>query len=99
MIFGEPFESSDGTVVITVSRPGWRDGPARPIGLYTVTAQCATWTPAVDSGRIAIIGACTGFAAAVIATIAVLRRPPLAKFRRRAVMIALSKERAAHPKS
>lgn len=98
MIFSEPFESSDGTVVITVSRPGWRDGPARPIGIYTVTAQGATWTPAVDSGRIAIIGACTGFAAAVIATIAVLRRPPWPQMTE-AVMIQLSKERAAQPKT
>ena len=54
--------------------------------------------PAVDSGRIAIIGACTGFAAAVIATIAVLRRPPWPQMTE-AVMIALSKERAANPKS
>jgi hypothetical protein len=95
MIFSEPFESKDGTVVITVSRPGWRDRPARPIGLYTVASGRTTFTPAVDASRVALIGACAGFAAAVIATVAVLRRPPWPEMTE-GVMIALSKERAAH---
>jgi hypothetical protein len=94
MIFSEPFESTDGTVVITVSRPGWGDRQARPIGIYAVTSQRTTFTPAVDASRVALIGALTGFAAAVIATLAVLRRPPWPELTE-AVMIAVSKEKAA----
>lgn len=93
MMFSEPFESSDGTVVITVSRPGWRDRPPRPMGVYTVTAQQAMWTPAVDASRLAMIGVCTGFAAAVIATAAILRRPPWPELTER-VMIAIANDRA-----
>jgi hypothetical protein len=93
MMFSEPFESSDGTVVITVRRPGWRDRPPRPMGVFTVTAERATWTPAIDTSRLAMVGVCTGFAAVVISTAAILRRPPWPEMTER-VMIAMSKDRA-----
>lgn len=35
-----------------------------------------TWHAAVDHERIALIGVATGFFAAVLGTIAVIRRPP-----------------------
>ena len=36
----------------------------------------ASWVPAVDHNRIALIGVTTGLLAAVIGTLAVLRQPP-----------------------
>ena len=64
------------------------------MGIYTVSAEGATWTPAVDASRHALIGVCTGFAAAVIGTIAVLRRPPWPEMTER-VMTALAQARIA----
>lgn len=86
--FGEPYETTRGTVLITVTRQGRRGGPGRAVGLYTINADGVTWTPAADQGRIALVGACTGFAAAVLATLAVVRRPPWPDLTERA-MIAL----------
>jgi hypothetical protein len=93
MIFGDPFEASNGTVIITVSSTG-----GRAVGIYTVTAEKATWTPAVDVNRTALIAACTGFAAAVLATAAVLRRPPWPELTERA-MIAISEAKGAAAKN
>jgi hypothetical protein len=89
MIFGDPFEASNGTVIVTVS-----SSSGRAIGIYTVTAQGATWTPAVDGSRVALIAACTGFVAAVLGTLAVLRRPPWPDLTERA-MTAISEAKAA----
>ena len=36
----------------------------------------ATWVPAVDGHLMALIGTSTGFVAALLGTLAVLRRPP-----------------------
>ena len=94
LVFGEPYEASNGTVIITVSRSGWGRRAERPVGIYTVGAGGATWTPAVDASRHALIGVCTGFAAAVIGTIAVLRRPPWPEMTER-VMTALAQARIA----
>lgn len=52
------------------------------------------WTPAVDASRVAMIGACTGFMAALLATVAVLRRPPWPDMTER-VMRALAEARIA----
>jgi hypothetical protein len=76
LIFDDPYEASDGTVIITVSRTGWRDGPGHPVGVYTIHAGSTTWTPADDASRHKLIGVCTGFLAAVIGVLAILRRPP-----------------------
>ncbi|AZG46673.1 hypothetical protein [Gordonia insulae] len=73
--FSEPETLADGSTVIYVSRPT-RQGESRPIGMYTVANGATTWTPAVDAGRAALIGASTGFVAALLGTIAVVRRPP-----------------------
>jgi hypothetical protein len=97
LIFSDPYEANNGTVIITVSRPGWWDGPARPIGIYTVTADHATWTPAMDASRHGLIGVCAGFAAAVISTLAVLRRPPWPDMTE-LVMTAISEARIARSK-
>jgi hypothetical protein len=94
LVFGEPYEASNGTLIVTVSRKGWGDRPAHPVGIYTVCAQGTSWTPAVDTSRLALIGAATGFAAAVISTMAVLRRPPWPEMTER-VMTALAEARKA----
>ncbi|QDQ93069.1 hypothetical protein FND50_21505 [Rhodococcus sp. WB9] len=94
LIFGEPYEANNGMVIITVSRTGWGHRAERPVGIYTVGAEGVTWTPAVDASWHALIGVCTGFAAAVIGTIAVLRRPPWPEMTER-VMTALAQARIA----
>ncbi|MCX0274163.1 hypothetical protein NLM24_26430 [Nocardia zapadnayensis] len=76
-IYGEPFETADGAIVITVSRRGSFPGsPMRPAGIFVVRDSAATWVPAVDVNRIALLGEWIGLLAAVIAALAVLRRPP-----------------------
>jgi len=94
LVFGEPYEASNGTVIVTVSRKGWGSRPERPVGIYSVSAENTAWIPAVDTSRHALIGVCTGFAAAVISTIAVLRRPPWPEMTER-VMTAIAEARIA----
>jgi hypothetical protein len=94
LVFGEPYEASNGSVIVTVSRGGWCGFPERAIGIYTVTAAGTTWTPAVDASRHALIGVCTGLMAALISTIAVLRRPPWPEMTER-TMLALAEVRIA----
>ncbi|ORA82344.1 hypothetical protein K3U93_02525 [Mycobacterium malmoense] len=65
--YGEPYETSDGATVIPVSKP---------LGVFVVRDGKASWVPAVDADRIALIGVITGLLAAVIGTLAVLRQPP-----------------------
>jgi hypothetical protein len=36
----------------------------------------ATWVPAVDTTRIALVGALTGLVSATLGTLAMVRRPP-----------------------
>ena len=89
MVFGEPFEAKNGTVIITVST-----SRGRAVGIFTVAAQSVTWTPAVDTSRVALIGACTGFAAAVLGAVAIVRRPPWPELTA-PVMTAISEAKAA----
>jgi hypothetical protein len=72
--YGEPLVVADGVTVMPVSRV--RRGSAVPVGVFVLKDGVATWTPAVDANRLAHIGALTGFAAATIACLAVLRKPP-----------------------
>lgn len=65
--YGEPYQTPDGTTVIVV---------AKPLGVFAVRNGRATWTPAVDANRIALIGVVTGLLAGVIGSLAVLRQPP-----------------------
>jgi hypothetical protein len=89
LIFNEPYEAGDGTVIITVCRTGWWDRPGHPVGVYTIHAGDTTWTPAVDVSRHRLIGACTGLLAAVIGVLAVLRRPPWPELTEK-VMVSLA---------
>jgi hypothetical protein len=94
LIFGEPYEAGNDTVIVTVVRKGWRTDSEHPVGIYTIRADSTTWTPAVDTSRHAVIGVCTGFVAAAIAVTALLRRPPWPDMTER-VMIALAQGRRA----
>ncbi|OBA76408.1 hypothetical protein A5641_22005 [Mycobacterium sp. 1554424.7] len=69
-VYGEPYETADGATVIPV---------AKPLGVFVVHQGKASWVPAVDGNRIALIGVLTGLLAAVIASLAVLRQPPWPK--------------------
>jgi len=66
-VYGEPFETADGATVIRVEKP---------VGVFVIREGKATWVPAVDGNRIALIGVLTGLLAAVIGSLAVLRQPP-----------------------
>ncbi|MTE12363.1 hypothetical protein [Nocardia aurantiaca] len=73
--YGEPYETSDGATIITVTGTGGLLGP-RPLGIFVVRADKVKWEPAVDMSRIALLGVLTGLISAVLGTAAVLRRPP-----------------------
>jgi hypothetical protein len=66
-VYGEPYQTADGATVIRV---------AKPLGVFVIRGGEASWVPAVDQSRIALIGVLTGLLAAVIGTLAVLRQPP-----------------------
>ncbi|MFX0578650.1 hypothetical protein [Nocardia nepalensis] len=76
VIYGQPHETHDGSTVITVARTGGLLRSARPVGVFVVHDGQVTWAPAVDATRITLLGELIGLLAAVIATLAVLRRPP-----------------------
>jgi hypothetical protein len=65
--YGEPYQTADGVTVIPV---------AKPLGVFVIRGGEASWVPAVDANRVALIGVLTGLLAAVIGTLAVLRQPP-----------------------
>jgi hypothetical protein len=73
-VYGEPYRTPDGATVITVAKV--RDGAASPVGVFVVQAGSARWVAAVDANRIALIGVITGLISAVLAGVAVVRRPP-----------------------
>jgi hypothetical protein len=82
-VYGQPYETADGTTVIPVAkvrRRGADDGQARararPVGVFVVKDGNVTWQPAVDVTRIATMGILVGLVSAAFATLAMVRRPP-----------------------
>lgn len=73
-VYGEPYQTPDGTTVITVSRV--RAGTAAPVGVCVIRGDDARFLPTIDASRVAVIAVSTGLAAAVIGCLALLRRPP-----------------------
>lgn len=75
-VFGEPHTAADGATIIPVTRvrPGQPDGDA--LGVFVIAGGKVVWSPVVDGDRIALIGVSTGFVAATLGCLAVLRRPP-----------------------
>jgi hypothetical protein len=83
-VFGESYQTADGATVIPVAKVRGRAKPgesgsrllARPVGVFVVKDGNATWQPAVDVTRIALMGELIGLVAATLATLAMVRRPP-----------------------
>jgi hypothetical protein len=76
-VYGEPYQTADGATVIPVAKVRERGHfSAQPIGVFVIHGGEASWVPAIDGDRIALMGVLTGLLAAVIGTLAVLRRPP-----------------------
>jgi len=73
-VYGEPYRMADGGTVITVAKV--RAGNSTPVGVFVVHNGTARWVPAVDANRIALIGVITGLISAVLACVAMVRRPP-----------------------
>jgi hypothetical protein len=65
--FGEPYETPDGTTVITVTSPP---------GVFAIREGQARWEPAVDATRIALLAVGIGLVSATLAGLAMVRRPP-----------------------
>ena len=76
-VYSEPYQTPDGTTIITVTRHGrWlRSGP-RPLGVFVIRDGEVQWSPAIDASLIGLIGVSTGLIAATLATVAMVRRPP-----------------------
>jgi hypothetical protein len=70
-VYGQPHETADGTTVIPVSRA--RGGA---LGVFVVKDGAASWVPAADATRIALLGICVGLVSVAFAGIAMVRRPP-----------------------
>jgi hypothetical protein len=85
-VYGQPYETVDGVTVLPVAKvrgrtkPGAQDADLRitanPVGVFVIKNGEATWVPAVDSTRIALMGELIGLVAATFATLAMVRRPP-----------------------
>ncbi|WP_046318921.1 hypothetical protein [Mycobacterium sp. UM_Kg1] len=81
LVYGEPHQTPDGATVITAARvttsgPDGSQVTATPLGAMVIRGEQAKWVAAVDANRIALVGVLTGLLAAVITSLAVLRRPP-----------------------
>lgn len=85
-VYGQPYETVDGATVLPVARvrgrlkPGTQDAhvrlAAKPVGVFVIKDGEASWVPAVDSTRIALLGELIGLVSATLATLAMVRRPP-----------------------
>lgn len=85
-VYGQPYETVDGVTVLPVAKVRGRTKPgapdaelrlaAKPVGVFVIKDGEATWVPAVDSTRIALMGELIGLVAATFATLAMVRRPP-----------------------
>jgi hypothetical protein len=73
-VYGEPYETADGTTVIPVAKV--RGLSAKPVGVFVIKDGKASWQPAVDGERIAMMGILVGLVSATLAGIAMVRRPP-----------------------
>ncbi|HEX3286889.1 MAG TPA: hypothetical protein VHT50_20115 [Mycobacterium sp.] len=84
-VYGQPYETPDGVTVVPVARVRGRTKrgadadlhlTARPVGVFVIKDGEATWVPAVDSTRIALMGELIGLVSATLASLAMVRRPP-----------------------
>jgi hypothetical protein len=66
-VFGERYQTSDGATVIPVSKP---------VGVFVIKDGKPVWSPAMNGTRIAMMGVLVGLVSAILAGIAMVRRPP-----------------------
>ncbi|MBB4854796.1 hypothetical protein HNP40_002188 [Mycobacteroides chelonae] len=85
VVYGEPYTTADGTMVITVAKVRSRGrGPegepletlARPLGVFVVKDGDVQWCAAFNADRASTLGIATGLVAAVLGLVAIIRRPP-----------------------
>nr|WP_090277217.1 hypothetical protein [Mycolicibacterium komanii]CRL71347.1 hypothetical protein CPGR_02373 [Mycolicibacterium komanii] len=82
-VYGQPYETADGTTVIPVAEVRARRGgepnvkvTTKPAGVFVIKNGDAVWRPAVDSTRITLAGILVGLVSSTLAGIAMVRRPP-----------------------
>ncbi|RAV11624.1 hypothetical protein DQP55_13410 [Mycolicibacterium sp. GF69] len=84
-VYGQPYETADGTTVIPVAevRGRARRGGepnvrvrTKPAGVFVIKNGDAVWRPAVDATRITLAGILVGLISATLAGVAMVRRPP-----------------------
>jgi hypothetical protein len=85
-VYGQPYETADGTTIVPVAKVRGRSRPdaedarfrlnAKPVGVFVIKNGEASWVPAVDATRIVLMGELIGLVSATLATLAMVRRPP-----------------------
>jgi hypothetical protein len=85
-VFGQPYETADGTTVVPVAKLRGRSGPgvddprnrlgAKPLGIFVVKDGKASFVPAADVTKIAMMGILVGLVSATLTGVAMVRRPP-----------------------
>ena len=83
-VYSQPYQTADGATVIAVCKVRGKAKPAgdeiavraKPVGVFVIRGSDVKWEPAIDATPIALIGVLTGFVAATLATVAMVRRPP-----------------------
>jgi hypothetical protein len=73
-VFGQPYETADGTTVVPVAKP--RGVNTKPLGIFVVKDGKASFVPAADATKIAMMGILVGLVSATLAGVAMVRRPP-----------------------
>ncbi|MCW2686339.1 MAG: hypothetical protein JWR37_1229 [Mycobacterium sp.] len=90
-VYSEPYQTPDGSMVIAATRIRGRsfgnkhgaddvgssvEFRATPVGVFVIRDGNAKWRPATDGTWTALMGEFIGLASAVLALLAVVRRPP-----------------------
>lgn len=81
-VYGQPYETADGVTVLPVARVRAKGADAdqrltaKPVGVFVIKDGTASWEPALDSTRIALMGELIGLVSATLAAVAMVRRPP-----------------------
>ncbi|AHH15985.1 hypothetical protein NONO_c11780 [Nocardia nova SH22a] len=75
-VYGTPYRTTEGTTVIPVTRPRGRLRRERPLGIFVVGDNGATWHAVTDDTAIALLGIFVGLVATTLSLAAVIKRPP-----------------------
>ena len=82
-VYGEPYETADGTTIVPVAKLRRRSGDdprnqlsAKPLGIFVIKDGKGSFVPAADATKIAMMGILVGLVSATLAGVAMVRRPP-----------------------